>query len=183
MGKYEEIAFDKELYLFEIDNVLIAKRDYFVQVFYLFGSFIEFNEATVNANEIATFMAKIYDLHGEEHVLLSTKVMFNLDDRYDDNYYRLVANAQLPLKLTIFPEIELNLQKLKELGKEIAILTKGNPVEQLNKLRFIEWGGLGSLKNSLKVFFADELAFRSLNSLDYIASEYNLKNDKIIYLT
>lgn len=182
MNENFDLSIDKELYIFELDNVLFPKRDYLAQVYYLFGSFYEFNEGSTKTNDLAQFMTKVYDIHGEEAVFTATKTMFNIDDKYEDNFNRLMANAQLPLKLEIYPEIKAKLTKLIEHGKNIAILTEGNPVEQLNKLKFIDWQGLEELKSSLKVYFMDELNFRSIKPLEYIASEYNLELNNLVYL-
>lgn len=180
----EEITLEKDLYLFELDDVLFPKRDYLVQVYYLFASFYEFSEGLdTKANEIAQFMAKVYDIHGEGQVFIATKTLFNIDDKYEENFNRLMANAQLPLKLELTQEKQLLLRKLHEKGTRIAILTKGNPVEQLNKVKFIEWGPLSFLKPSLKIFFVDELEYKLINPLAYIAEEYNLEIDQIVHIT
>lgn len=178
----ENITFDKDLYLFELDDVLFPKRDYLVQVYYLFGSFYEFTEGQSNANDIAKFMTKIYDLHGEEHVLLATKMMFNINNQYDDNFYRLLANAQIPLKLEFTQQTKLLLDQLIDKKKKIAILTKGNPIEQLNKIKFIDWGSLDYLKDSIKIYFADELNFRAIDPIEYIAKEFNINSKQISYI-
>lgn len=174
-----DIPQDKSLFLFELDDVLFSKRDYLLQVYYLFGSFYEFTEASVQAAEMAEFMKKIYDHHGETAVFPATQLMFGIDEKYEDNLHRLKANAQLPLKLLIAESVAALLMKLMEDGKQIAILTKGNPVEQLNKLKFLDWGIADKVKDKLKVYFVDELEFKSFNPIDYIASEYDVEKDQI----
>lgn len=177
--KLKDIPFDRSLYLFELDDVLFSRRDYLLQVYYLFGSFYEFAEGTVKANDMAEFMKKVYDHHGEEAVFPAAKVLFGIDDKYESNLQRLQANAQLPLKL-LLPEAQADLLlRLAEQNKQIAVLTKGNPVEQLNKLKFIDWGSADSIKHTLKVFFVDELEFKSFVPIDYIASEYSLPTEQI----
>lgn len=175
----EEISIEKKLYLFELDDVLFAKRDYFVQVYYLFSSFYAFTEGNIQTNEMAQFMAKIYDLHGADHVFTTTKTIFNIEDKYEDNYNRLIANAQLPLKLELLPSIRTLLSKLVQQKKHIAILTKGNPIEQLNKLKHLDMEELSSLRNTLKVYFSDELNYRGLNPIEYIAQEFNITSHEI----
>lgn len=177
-----KLKLDKDLYLFELDDVLFPRRDYIIQVYYLFSSFYEFTEGTVEANTMAQFMAKIYDLHGESEVYLATKTMFNIDDKYEENFHRLIANAQIPLKLELSLQVRDLLLDLTNSTKQIAILTKGNPTEQLNKLRFIDWGPFDKLKESLKVYFVDELEFRNLDPLAFIAKEYNLEIHNITYI-
>lgn len=180
--RLQDISFDKSLYLFELDNILFDKRDYLLQVYYLFGSFYEFSEGSVKANDMATFMKKIYEHHGEDSVFVSTKLMFGIDDKYEDNFNRLQANAQLPLKLMLLPEAEELLDNLSKLGKQIAILTKGNPVEQLNKLKFMDWGSIRGIESKLKIYFIDELEFKSFDPIEYIAEAYGLNKEDILFI-
>lgn len=175
-------SYNKELYLFELDDVLFPKRDYLLQVYYLFASFYEFTEGNVKAQEVAQFMSKVYDIHGEEQVFLATQTMFGIDQKYEDNFNRLRANAQLPLKLELFEKSYSFLSELINKNKKIAILTKGNPIEQLNKLKFINWGNLDNVKSNFKIFFIDELEFRAINPLDFIAEEYNLKRENLFFI-
>jgi len=55
---------------------------------------------------------------------------------------------------------------------------KGNPLMQLNKIKHMEWGPLAS---KLKVYFVDELKFRNLEPLDYIAEELQIAKNDFIY--
>ncbi|TDQ82801.1 HAD family hydrolase [Sphingobacterium yanglingense] len=180
--KLDELSLDKSLYLFELDDVLFSKREYLLQVYYLFGSFYEFTEGTVKASEMAEFMKKVYDHHGEAAVFPATQTMYGIDSKYEDNFNRLIANAQIPLRLLVLEPVAKLLLRLVEGEKQIAVLTKGNPVEQLNKLRFIDWGEADKVKESLKVYFIDELEFKSFNPIDYIAEEYHLPKDQILII-
>lgn len=176
------INLEKCLFLFEIDNVLIQKRDYLVQVYYLFGSFYEYTEGTHTANTIAQFMTKIYDVHGEDAVFSATKTMFNIDEKYEINYNRLLANAQIPIKLDLRDSTKQLLNKLIKGKKNIAILTKGNPIEQLNKIKFINWGDLSDIKNILKIYFKDELDFRGIEPIEFISKEFEIDQSDVEYI-
>lgn len=178
-----KLDLNKSLYLFELDDVMFPRKDYILQVYYLFASFYEFSEGgTVKAQDMVEFMKKIHIHHGEETVFSSTQLMYNMDEKYKENFERLKANAQLPLKLELFPEISKSLQMLEVQQKQMAILTKGNPVEQLNKLKFIDWSGLENCKDKLKVFFFDELSFQDIDPLDYIAKAYALDKESVAYI-
>lgn len=178
----EHITLENDLYLFELDNVIFDKRDYLAQVYYLFASFYEFTEGNVKANDMAQFMCKVLDNHGENSVYETTKIMFDINDKYKDNFERLLANAQLPIKLELFQDVEILLKKLLDNNKSIAILTKGNPVEQLNKIKFIDWKNLAEIKTSLKVYFIDELEYIKKNPISYLAEELNIKENRITFI-
>lgn len=177
-----EIALDKEVYAFELDDVLFPKQDYLLQVYYLFGSFYEFTEGTVTANDLAQFMKKVYLYHGEDKVFDAAKELFGIDEKYRENLERLKANAQIPLSLELFDNVKAKLKKLFEEGKTVVILTKGNPVEQLNKLKFIEWESLTAYKDRLKIYFVDELLHRKIEVIPYLAKEFTVLEDSVLII-
>lgn len=174
------IPLDKEVYAFELDDVLFPKQDYLLQVYYLFGSFYEFTEGTVQANELAQFMKKVYLYHGEDKVFDAAKELFGIDEKYRENLERLKANAQIPLKLELFEDKKELLRKLFDSEKSVAILTKGNPVEQLNKLKFFEWGELDNYKHLVRVYFVDELRHQEIDVIAYLAEEFNVSKESVL---
>lgn len=176
------IPLDKEVYCFELDNVLYPEQDYMLQVYYLFAQFIEFSEGFPPANDLALFMKNVYANKGKDAVFSLASETFGFGVKYEENLQRLEANAQLPLKLVIFKEVDVFLHLLFEKGKKIAILTQGNPVEQLNKLKHIDWGRLEAYRNSLRVYFVDELVYRNYEPIDYIAEDYKVTKDRIHFI-
>lgn len=172
-------AADKQLYLFEVDDVLYPKRDFVLQIYYLFGQFVEFTESRPIAAAITQFMKEHYEADDTAGLLKVTQKEFDLLEDYSENFERLQANAHLPLKLLLFEETKDNFQRLTQLGKKIAILTAGNPVLQLNKLKHMDWAGWDK---KIKIYFTDELVFRNLDPFSYIASEYGLDKAAIDYI-
>lgn len=169
----------KEVYAFELDDVLFPRQDYLLQVYYLFGSFYEFTEGTVKANDLARFMKKIYLIHGESQVFDAAKTLYGIDEKYRENLERLQANAQIPLRLEIYDAKKGLLKALFEANRNVAILTKGNPVEQLNKLKFLEWGDLESYKNTVRIFFVDELLHQKILVKSYLAEQYGVDESSV----
>lgn len=178
-----DLGFDKEVYAFELDDVLFPKQDYLLQVYYLFGSFYEFTEGTVKANDLALFMKKVFLIHGENEVFNATKEVFGIDEKYRENFERLRANAQIPLRLELFTDVRNFIINLLEKGKKVVILTKGNPVEQLNKLKFIDWGeDLIGKRDAIKIYFVDELRHRQMDPIEYLVDEYNVSREQVVLI-
>ncbi|QBQ42413.1 hypothetical protein [Sphingobacterium psychroaquaticum] len=176
----KSIPLDKVLYLFEVDDILFPKRDYLLQVYYLFANFVEFTEGQAIAKEVVDFMKARYEEEGEAAVLPKTRAHFNLGESYVGNFERLKANAQLPLRLYIPEDSKEMFRTLLEAGKNIALLTRGNPVEQLNKLKHIDWQELDQLRGQLKIYFTDELLFRGIEPIAYIAEEYGIRAEDVL---
>lgn len=168
------VSLDKKVYAFELDDVLFRKADYDLQVYYLFAQFLAFNLGLPIASELVTFMKAVYERDGHESVFVKVKEKYDLDPVYQENFERLYVNAQLPLKLELLENAEYLMIKLFNQNKHVALLTKGNPAKQLNKVKHIEWGALTPNRNSLKIYFIDELKFRSLDPITYLAEDYNV---------
>ena len=171
--------FKKSVYVFEIDDVLYPNRDYILQVYYLFSNFVEYTEGRPIAKEVLDYMKNAFEAVGDEDVVAKTVAQFNLNTGYMENFERLKANAHLPLKLFLKDEIKTLLLSLFESGKNVGILTDGNPVEQLNKLKHIDWQEISDFLPSLKVFFIQELKFRNIDPIDFLAKEYGVTVDDI----
>ncbi len=182
MINLQTIPLDKEVYCFELDDVLYPRQDYLFQVYYLFAQFVEFSEGFPSTHDLAVFMRDTYLHQGEQHVLPLVQQTFGVDNKYSENLERLKANAHLPLKLLLFKEVEDFLSLLFAKGKKITILTRGNPVEQLNKIKHIDWGTLESHKNSLRVYFIDELEYRNYVPSRYIANEFEIDTKEIYFI-
>jgi len=176
-------AFNKSVYVFEIDDVLYPKPEYLLQVYYLFSNFVEYTEGRPVAKDMVDFMKETLETIGEDEVLSKTIAHFGLHEGYRENFERLKANAHLPLKLILKDNIKRLLLSLFEKEKHVGILTDGNPVEQLNKLKHIDWQDLSRFLPSLKVFFIRELMFRNINPIDFLKEEYQVSADEISIVT
>ena len=55
MLNYTNIPASKKAFIFELDNVLYPEKDYLLQVYYLFASFLEYTEAFPPAADLTEF--------------------------------------------------------------------------------------------------------------------------------
>jgi phosphoglycolate phosphatase-like HAD superfamily hydrolase len=142
-----------QAFVFELDDVLYPVKDFHLQVYYLFASFMEYTEQ-LDASSIVQFMKDTYEQHGEKEVLERTFTAFGIADKYRDNYALLNKTAKLPLKLLMFEPVLKFMQDLVVERKTIYLLVAGDPEQQLNKIRQIEWNGL---EQYIRVFFKEEI--------------------------
>lgn len=166
--------------VFELDDVLFPLKDYLLQVYYLFANFVEFTAVQPVATELLTFLQTSYEEEGAAGIFDKAASRFPEIASFRDNFERLHHQAQLPLKLLVYPDgLEL-IKKLHDQGKLIFILTAGDPMMQLNKIRQVEWAGLEKV---LKVYFEDELRFAGQDPLAYLLEEHGLAESEIIRVT
>lgn len=177
MKKYEDYTKTNEAFIFELDNVLYPEKDYQLQVYYLFAQFIEYGEQ-IDAQEILHFMEETYFNEGKTDIFEKTATRFGLAEKYKINFDLLQQNAKLPLKLLLFAPVLDFLKEIRDAGKFIFLLVEGDPAQQLNKIKQIEWNGL---EQSLIVYFSAETISGSFeDTLDMIILKHELKREEVL---
>ncbi|MCZ4223385.1 HAD family hydrolase [Pedobacter rhodius] len=165
-----QLAKDKKIIIFELDDVLFPAKDYLLQVYYLFAQFIEYTEQK-NAQSILDFMRLEYEGKGTDGLFKKTAQKFGLADSYQHNFDLLHQNARLPLKLLLYKNMLEFLQELVIDRKQIFIVTTGDAEQQLNKIKQTEWNGL---EKYLTVFFTNELNQSKAEIFQNILNNNNL---------
>ncbi|WP_207426033.1 HAD hydrolase-like protein [Pedobacter sp. SYSU D00535] len=180
MLAYSEIDPQKKAFIFELDNVLIPERDYLLQVYYLFSNFLEYLETFPPANDLTQFFKKAYENKGPDKLFEKAREVFGFDEKYKANFERLHIEAKLPLKLLLYQQALNLLQEIVVDRKQIFIVTGGNPLQQLNKIKQTEWNGL---EKYLRVYFVNEVAPKpSPEILNLILEEHKLdKKDVLLF--
>lgn len=174
------IGEDIQAVIVELDDVLYPQKDYLLQVYYVFANFLEYTEMTPPANDLTEFLRKAYEHQGQAGLFEKAAETFGIPRAYEANFNRLHVYAKLPLKLLLYPPMLELLRWLHESGRGIFILTKGNPLMQLNKIRQTEWHGLEEV---LKVYFYDELLQKGLQPVHFLLKDNRLKAGEVLYIS
>lgn len=170
---------EKQGFIFELDDVLYPRKDYLLQVYYLFAQFIEYGEQ-ISATEILDAMRNYYSESGEEGIFAYTCEKFDIPEKYRMNFDLLLLGAKLPLKLLLFNEILPFLQAIVLERKQIFLLTDGDPAMQLNKIKQLEWNGL---EQYLTVYFTAETAPKpAIQSLEYLLEKHGLVRRDVLFV-
>lgn len=179
MIRYADIDARKDAFVFELDDVLYPAKDYWYQVYYLFASFLEYTEM-IDAKEATNNMTGTYSSEGKGHVFDNLKKKLNLDEKYRANFNHLSNTAKLPLKLLLFRSMLELLQEVVMDRKKIFIVTNGNPEQQLNKIKQVEWNGL---EPYLTCYFANELVPKpETDCIDLLIKEHNLQRRNVVMI-
>ena len=171
MHTYNDIDEQKKAVVFGLDNVLFPEKDYLLQVYYLFANLLEYTETVPPASDLTAFLKTAYEHHGETGLFDRAAVAFGIDGKYRENFDRLHKTAKLPLKLLLYRSMLTLMQEIRGAGKQLYILTAGDPVMQLNKLKHVEWNGLD---RALKVYFEEELTAKGVHPLNFILDDNGL---------
>lgn len=157
---FGELIEDNEAFIFGFDNVIYPEKDYLLQVYYLFSEFIEY-AAQVEAKQILAFMQVEFIQNGAQHMFQKTASQFNIPTKYLENFDKLHENARLPLKLLMYKQVLALMQEIVVGRKQMFVLMEGNALQQINKLKQVEWNGL---EQYLKIYFVEESVGQTVES-------------------
>ncbi|MEJ5963216.1 haloacid dehalogenase [Pedobacter immunditicola] len=168
---------ENDAFIFGFDNVLYPEKDFFLQVYYLFGQFVEYSEQT-DAKAILNFMQQTYAEQGHEGIFEKTASHFDIPEKYKLNFDLLQRNVKLPLKLLLFEPCLNFLKAIVAESKPIFLLVPGTPEAQLNKIRQVDWQGL---EQYLTVYFSEEIdAGSGDQGLSYLVDNNQLKGKNLL---
>lgn len=179
MLTYTDIDTRKNAFVFELDNILYPEKDYLLQVYYLFASFLEYKEM-LDAKVLTKLMTATFETEGAAFVFERAQERFKFDLQYRYNFDLLHQTARLPLKLLLYQQTLNLLQDIVVDRKQIFILTNGDPQQQLNKIKQMEWHGL---EKYLTCYFANEIKPKpEPDALHHIIKEHNLERRNIVMI-
>lgn len=176
---YSDIDPRKKAFIFELDDVLYPAKDYYFQIYYLFANLLEYTELN-SAAKTTDLMIDTYIRKGEGEVFNTIAAELNVDEKYRKNLEIMLLTSRLPLKLLLYKNMLSFMQEVVLDRKKLFIVTNGNPQQQLNKLRQVEWHGL---EPYLICYFADEsLPKPEPDVLHLLMKEHNLERRDLIMI-
>jgi len=176
---YNDVDKRKKAFIFELDDVLYPEKGYLFQVYYLFAGLLEYIEL-IDAGKITDLMISTYNEEGKAAVFDRLKEKLNIDEKYRKNFDETLLSARLPLKLLLYKKMLNLLQEIVVDRKKVFIVTNGNPVQQLNKIKQVEWHGL---ENYLVAYFAEEtMAKPEPDVINTLLKEHDLLRKDVLMI-
>ena len=176
---YKDIDPNKQAFIFELDDVLYPAKDYYYQVYYLFASLLEYTELS-DAKQTTELMVNTYNDKGASAVFGELKEQLGVDEKFRANLDLLLDSAKLPLKLLLYQNVLTLLQEVVMDRKKLFIVTNGEPLQQLNKMKHVEWHGL---EPYLTCYFANETAPKpETDALELLMKDHNLQRRDLIMI-
>jgi hypothetical protein len=176
---FDKYLENKKIIIFTLDDVLYPKKDYLLQVYYLFAEFMAYSEQ-IDAKKMIEFMSNEYEERGADGIYARTAKQFGIAEKYERNFNLLHENARLPLKLLLYKELLSLMQEIVVDRKQLLLLLEGNPAEELNKIKQIEWNGL---EQYLKVHFVVEYGNSSKSFIEELIEEQGVDLKEITMVT
>ncbi|WP_205313898.1 haloacid dehalogenase [Pedobacter nanyangensis] len=173
---FEKYLTDKKALILTLDDALFPKKDYLLQVYYLFSEFMAYTEQH-DSKAMIDFMSKTYAAEGSENIFDKTAEQFAIPEKYRHNFELLHETARLPLKLLLFQNVLCLLQEAVVNRIQIFLLAEGNPAEAINKIKQVEWHGL---QEYLKIYFTAEYGHSINNALQGMLIEQVVEKDVVV---
>lgn len=175
---FEKYLNHKKAVVISLDDALFPKKDYLLQVYYLFAEFIEYSEQ-IDAKAILSFMSEEYAERGEHDIFAKTAAKFNIPEKYEHNFNLLFETARLPLKLLLFKNVLEFLQEAVVDRRQIFIVAEGNPAEAVSKIKQIEWNGLEAY---LKLYFTAEYDNSIEKTIEGMLADQKIDKEEVVAL-
>ena len=176
---YSDIDKSKQAFIFELDNVIYPEKDYLFQVYYLFTSVLEYTDL-LDAKAATQVMVDAYLAGEKDRAFDILQEKYNVDEKYRANYDNLILTAKLPLKLLLYKSVLDFMQEIVINRKKIFIVTDGNPIQQLNKIKQTEWHGLEAY---LTCYFTYETKPKpATDSIELLMSDHNLQRRDVLVI-
>jgi phosphoglycolate phosphatase-like HAD superfamily hydrolase len=159
-------------FIFDLDNTLYDEIDYLFQGYKKISEYVEVRYK-ISSVIVEKFMILEFINNGRQNLFDVVLRHFNLPKHEIENFLQIIRT------ISIFPKIKLRktyytyLKKLNSYNKNLFILTNGNPLQQSNKIKCIDWEGIDKY---IKVYFANLYEPKpSAKSLEALIKENNIE--------
>lgn len=177
---YPQLPWNKQIFLFGLDDVIYPKKDYDLQIYYLFTQLLEYTEGRAIGNDMLEFCKTQYEQTGVFDIFDPLQKAYNLPEKYRKAFHHTYTQGRLPLKLLLFKTVLELLEALVEADKTIGLLIPGAVDVQWNKIKQTEWNGLDT---KIKIFFYNELAEKFPgNPLGFVEDALGEKREAMQYI-
>ncbi|RZL39201.1 MAG: haloacid dehalogenase, partial [Pedobacter sp.] len=90
---FDKYLSNKKAVIITLDDALFPKKDYLLQVYYLFSEFMAYSEQ-LDSKAVVAFMSKIYQEDGETEIFEKTAAQFQIASKYQQNFKLLHETAR-----------------------------------------------------------------------------------------
>jgi len=168
------------LFIFDLDNTLYNEEDYLFQAYKVICDRYSTLEPGQDKRSLFDLMIKIYYQEGRDKLFDRFLETTGSDKKYMTLFLSILRTFKPEKPLLINKTVLEFLHLLAEKKKNMYVLTNGNPQQQRNKIRHIEWQGLDKYINFI---FAEEIARKpSPAGVFHILNVSGIRNDSAIFI-
>lgn len=171
---------DFQLFIFDLDNTIYNEEDYLFQAYSEIAGRFSGLTTGKSKKSLLKIIMSIYTKDGREKLFDKFLETAGLDITYLSECLEILRNFTPPDRIKMYRKTEKVLRMLIERGKQIFILTNGNPAQQRNKIKSVDWKGLDM---SITFILADEIEPKpSPAGIEYILRQTNTGKEQVIFI-
>jgi phosphoglycolate phosphatase-like HAD superfamily hydrolase len=142
------------LFIFDLDNTIYKEEDYLFQAYRAIAEYFNTILPSCSINDLFSILKILYQKQGREKLFDKFLDSIRLDSSYLPECLKILRSFNPTKPLETDKTVKKLLVSLKSHYKPVFVLTNGNVVQQKNKIKNIEWGGLDQ---SIHFVFANEI--------------------------
>jgi HAD superfamily hydrolase (TIGR01549 family) len=171
---------DFPLFIFDLDNTIYNEEDYLFQAYSEIAErFAGITTGKSKQRLLKTIMS-IYRKDGRVKLFDRFLERAGLDETYLSECLEILRNFTPAKRIKIYRKTEKVLRMLVKRNKQIFVLTNGNPAQQRNKIKSVDWKGLDM---SITFILADEIEPKpSPAGIEYILKQTNTPKEQVIFI-
>ena len=173
---FEKYLANQKAIIITLDDALFPKKDYLLQVYYLFAEFMAYS-AQIDSKAMLDFMREKFLAEGDVDIFEKTALEFRIAAKYKQNFNLLHETARLPLKLLLYQQVLKLLKEAAASKMTVFLLAEGNPQVAINKIKQVEWN---DLERYLKVYFTNEFEDSVALTLTELLRIEGFNNEEVV---
>ncbi len=168
------------LFIFDLDNTIYNEEDYLFQAYSAICDRFAGMAQGHDKNSLFRLMMKIYRQEGREKLFDKFLSRSGIGEGYLEECLKILRSFNPEKQIEIYPKSEKILRILIEKDKQIFVLTNGNPGQQRNKIRNLQWKGLDE---KITFILANEIESKpSPEGIWHIQKLTGIKKDKTVFI-
>ena len=168
------------LFIFDLDNTIYKEEDYLFQAYIAIARKFAKEFPEYNEQYLFQILIDLQLKYGREKLFDRFLIKINLDSSYIPICLNILRSFKPEKKIEVNETVKTILSNLKNLKTPVFILTNGNVMQQKNKIKNINWGGLD---NYLHFVFASDIEPKpSSAGVEYILNKSGTGKDKAVFI-
>lgn len=170
---------DYDLVIFDLDNTLYDENLYLFKGYLDIARYLSNKYSHIPFLECKMYLEVTFQREGRKFLFDKLFDKYKIVDELED-CLKLMREVNFDSKIKLFKTSYLLLKDAINSTK-VCILTNGNPAQQKNKIRQIEWEGL---LDDINIVFANEYAPKPSAKVfeDYIKNFYNINPANVLMI-
>jgi len=171
---------DFSLFIFDLDNTIYNEEDYLFQAYVAICESFGKKVTGLDKKDLLRIIMDIYRKEGREKLFDKFLLKAGMDINYLNECLEILRTFHPVRRMKMHQKAENILSTLIKKNKKIFVLTNGNPVQQRNKIRYINWKGRDE---KITFVFADEIEPKpSSAGIRHIQEMTGIANDKMVFI-